>query len=457
MAYCKIHAIRGSVKGAVKYITAPQKTDMQCLVSAYECSPETAAEMFSLFLSETSSQDPNKTFHLIQSFAPGEATPELAHSIGKELVDEILGGEFSYVIATHTDKGHVHNHTIFCAASNTDFHKYHDCKKSYYRIRDASDRICAEHGLSVIGRQQYKAKSYKEWKEEKAGNSWKSQVRKDINSAIREVADYDNFIRLLKEQGYQIKGEDLHAESPKYISFLPPGKERWVRGRAATLGEDFTREQIYERIKEKSQDRTEKLLNENNTELIILSEKSLQNKPYLKRWAERKNLQIASEIYTQIKQAGYSSLDDALRHFADYKDRSKEAHGSAAELDKKMRSMAKIIRYAEQYHDNLPYRRKYEKSKNPDSYFQRHETEISLCDGAAYMLRQEGLDPTKLDLDSLKSDYAEMAAKKQDFMDEYSSLSKDARELEKLTEQLERYLERDDRNREITRKNTTLS
>ena len=457
MAYCKIHPIRATVSGAINYITAPQKTDRNCLVSAYECSPETAPELFAFALSKTSRSDPNKAFHLIQSFLPGEVSPETAHEIGKALADELLAGGHSYVIATHIDKDHVHNHIIFCAADNINHRKFYDHKKSYRRIRNISDKICEEHGLSVIGKPQYKAKSYKEWKEEKNGTSWKAQVRKDINSAIKSSLDYDDFIRKLKEQGYQIKGEDLNASSPKYISFLPPGKERWVRGRAATLGPEYTRDRIAERITEKSQTKSAESLLEENTRLITLSEETLKNKPYLKQWANRKNLQAASDIYTQIKRAGYSSLEDALEHLATAKQQSKDAHTLAADLDKKMRPMAQIIRYAEQYQANLPYKQRYEKSKDPEKYFQRHETEISLCDGAAYMLKKNGFDPDKIDLASLKSGYAEMNEQKQHAMKEYNALSNDVRKLEKLTDTLERYLERDAKDRARTKGNETLS
>ena len=119
--------------------------------------------------------------------------------------------------------------------------------------------------------------------------------------------------------------------------------------------------------------------------------------------------------------------------------------------------MAKTIRYAEQYQANLPYKQRYEKSKDPEKYFQRHETEISLCEGAAYMLKKEGIDPSKIDLDSLKSGYAEINEQKQNAMKEYNSLSNDVRELEKLTDTLERYLERKEHTRTILSKNDTLS
>lgn len=162
MAYCKIHAIRGTVGGAIRYITAPQKTDANTLVSAFECAPQTAAHEFAFMLSKTSMADPNKAYHLIQSFCPGEVDPATAHEIGKKLVDELLGGNHAYVIATHIDKDHVHNHIVFCAAQLYENRKYHACNRTYRMIRNISDRLCEEYGLSVIKEDSCKAKNYRE-------------------------------------------------------------------------------------------------------------------------------------------------------------------------------------------------------------------------------------------------------------------------------------------------------
>ena len=120
MAYTKIHAITATVSKAVDYICNPVKNH------------------------------PNKAYHLIQSFLPGEVTYKEAHQIGVELADRLLEGKYSYVVSTHIDKGHVHNHVIFCAADNVNHQKYHDCKKTYYNIRSLSDDLCREHELSII-------------------------------------------------------------------------------------------------------------------------------------------------------------------------------------------------------------------------------------------------------------------------------------------------------------------
>lgn len=120
MAYTRIHAIKSTVTKAVAYICNPDKTEQQLLVDSFGCSPETARHDFDYALSRTKQSDKNQAYHLIQSFAKGEVSHEEAHRIGIELADKLLGGKYSYVVATHTDKGHPHNHIIFCAADNID-------------------------------------------------------------------------------------------------------------------------------------------------------------------------------------------------------------------------------------------------------------------------------------------------------------------------------------------------
>jgi hypothetical protein len=189
MAITKIHGIKATVNKAIDYICNPDKTDEKMYVSSFACSPETAALDFKYTLDHTndlrgdnSKYDENKAFHLIQAFAPGEVSFEEAHSIGKELADRLLEGKYSYVLTTHIDKGHVHNHLIFCAADNMEHNHYHDEKKSYYCIRNLSDELCREHGLSVIEPSEKRGKKYNEWQAEKDSAGWKNQTRKDINA-----------------------------------------------------------------------------------------------------------------------------------------------------------------------------------------------------------------------------------------------------------------------------------
>ena len=233
MAYTKIHAIKATVDKAIDYICNPNKTDEQIYVSSYACAPETAAIDFKYTLDHCRENSPNKAYHLIQAFAPGEVSYEEAHRIGKELADKVLEGKYSYVLTTHIDKGHIHNHIIFCAADNIEHNKYHDCKQSYYHIRKLSDELCKAHNLSIIIPGGERGKKYKEWQSEQNGSTWKTQLRRDINFCIKSASTYEDFLLLMRAKGYEIKGESIVTVSgsieegaAKYISFRPLDKER---------------------------------------------------------------------------------------------------------------------------------------------------------------------------------------------------------------------------------------
>jgi len=163
MAVTKIHPIKSTLKKALDYIENPEKTEDKMLVSSFGCSYETADIEFEMLLAQAMQKGNNLAHHLIQSFAPGEATPEQAHEIGRRLADEVLQGKYPYVLTTHIDKGHVHNHIIFCAVDMVNCRKYISNKQSYSFIRRTSDRLCREQGLSVVKPGRDRGQSYAEW------------------------------------------------------------------------------------------------------------------------------------------------------------------------------------------------------------------------------------------------------------------------------------------------------
>ena len=257
MAVTKIKPIRGTVNKALAYILDPAKTDDQLYVSSFGCAASDAAakefEWTRNLAAQQGMQMPKVIArHLIQSFDIGEVTPEMAHEIGKQFADEWLKGKYEYVIATHIDKGHVHNHIIFCAADNINHEKYHDCKKTYYHIRHLNDELCSEHQLSVLPPTDQRGKTYKEWLSSKKNFSWKTRLKNDIDEAIQTADTYEDFLDLIRAKGYEIKGETLDEKSLKYISFRPLDREHFIRGRANSLGAEYTKERIKERIKAKA-------------------------------------------------------------------------------------------------------------------------------------------------------------------------------------------------------------
>ena len=244
MAVTKIKPIRGTVNKAIAYILDPQKTDDAFYVSSYGCAAsDAAAKEFewtrNLAVQQGMQMPKVLARHLIQSFDIGEVTPEEAHEVGKQLADEWLKGKYEYVIATHIDKGHCHNHIIFNAVNYVDFHAYRSNKRTYRELRQLSDEMCKEHGLSVIPPSQNKGMDYKEYTEAKRGTSWKQKLKQTIDRLVITAKDYDDFLRLMQEAGYEIK-------TGKYISFRAEGQERFTRSK--TIGENYTEERIKERI-----------------------------------------------------------------------------------------------------------------------------------------------------------------------------------------------------------------
>ena len=150
MAVTKIKPVKSTLSKALDYIENPDKTDGKMLASSFGCSYETADIEFGYTLSQERDKGNNLAFHLIQSFAPGEVDYEKAHEIGRQLADAVTKGQHEYVLTTHIDKGHIHNHIIFCAVNFVDHHKYVSNKRTYYGIRNMSDKLCRDNGLSVV-------------------------------------------------------------------------------------------------------------------------------------------------------------------------------------------------------------------------------------------------------------------------------------------------------------------
>ena len=183
-------------------------------------------------------------YHLVQSFAPGEVTPELAHQIGLELAQRLLGGEFQAVVSTHLNTRCVHNHIVWNSVSLTDGRKYRSNERSYYtQVRHLSDELCQEHGLSIIqpGRTGQPGRSYAQWQAEQEGKpTWKTPIQRDVDEAIARALTWRQFLREMEGKGYTFQFER------KYPTLTPPGRQRPVR--LKTLGWQYTLESIRQRI-----------------------------------------------------------------------------------------------------------------------------------------------------------------------------------------------------------------
>ena len=455
MAYTRIHAIKATVQKALKYICNPEKTDGELLIDSFACGVETAHYDFKDALSKSSGVGEKQAFHLIQSFAPGEVDFYTAHQMGIELADKLLENKYSYVIATHIDRGHYHNHIIFCAVDNVEHKKYNDCRRTYRHIRDLSDELCREHGLSVIIPSGRKGRTHYEWQlnqnsassamgEDRSHTSWKTQMKYDMDCAIQEARSYEDFIQRMKAKGYEVKGETFGEGSLKYLSFSAPGQKRFTRISVKNFGEGYTKEDIREKI--------EKLVKEqpvsagrkkvpfpkrdaSKQRLIDTDKEKFRESPGLKHWADVQNLKIAAASY-----AAGGSIEKLEQKITEKNAKAKSARNEIVDLEREMKTKAEILKFAKQYMTNRKYQRGYEQAKDQDAYFRSHETQIILFGGAENMLKRYGIKTATLDVTKLQAEYDAMVFRKVQLKKTYQTAEKEATEAEKQLRNVEQYL-----------------
>ena len=242
MATTKIWPTKGHLASVLKYIVNEQKTDAKTYVSGLNCFPDTAAAEMNAVKKHFGKTGGRVAYHAYQSFAPGEVTPAQAHQIGVQLANELWGERFQVVIATHLDRGHLHNHFVLNSVSFGDGKRFHPDAAFLHRLRDVSDRLCREYGLSIIEHpQQGATRHHGEIAAEKRGApTWRSLIQSDIDHAIAVSQTEQQFFHALKAMGYAYKtGQDL--------SVRPPGKERFFRLKR-NLGEQYSMSEIRKRL-----------------------------------------------------------------------------------------------------------------------------------------------------------------------------------------------------------------
>ena len=422
---------------AIAYILNPEKTDEKLLVSSYGCASETAAREFEWTrkIAEQKGMNPVRIIarHVIQSFEIGEVTPELAHEIGKQFADEILGGKYEYVLTTHIDKDHVHNHLIFNAVDFVNYHAYKSYKRIYYDMREVSDRLCKENGLSVIPPSQNKGMGYKEYTEAKRGTSWKQKLKQTIDRLVITAKDYDDFLRLMQEAGYEIK-------TGKYISFRAEGQERFTRSK--TIGENYTEERIKERIAGRTPRRSRKQTTPNGISLIG----DIQERIRLidsKGYEHKAKLTILKEAARTLNYL----TENNLLQYADLEKKVEDVHSSYDRIGKelkgveaRLREVQPLIKNISNYQRLKPVYDAFQKAKDKPGFKAKHEAELVIFEAARSTLLAMQDDEKLPSLKTLQAEQQRLLEEQQRLYDERAKLKKEARMIDTMKANVDIFL-----------------
>lgn len=422
---------------AIAYILNPEKTDEKLLVSSYGCASETAAREFEWTrkIAEQKGMNPVRIIarHVIQSFEIGEVTPELAHEIGKQFADEILGGKYEYVLTTHIDKDHVHNHLIFNAVDFVDYHAYKSYKRIYYDMREVSDRLCKENGLSVIPPSQNKGMGYKEYTEAKRGTSWKQKLKQTIDRLVITAKDYDDFLRLMQEAGYEIK-------TGKYISFRAEGQERFTRSK--TIGENYTEERIKERIAGRTPRRSQRqtvpkgisLIGDIQERIRLIDSKGYEHKAKLTILKEAAR---TLNYLTENNLLQYADLEKKVEDVHSSYDRTgKELKGVEARL----REVQPLIKNISNYQRLKPVYDAFQKAKDKPGFKAKHEAELVIFEAARSTLLAMRGDEKLPSLKTLQAEQQRLLEEQQRLYDERAKLKKEVKQIETIKSNVDTFL-----------------
>ncbi|EHL19960.1 hypothetical protein HMPREF9628_01133 [Peptoanaerobacter stomatis] len=437
MAITKIHPIKSTLNIAIEYITKAEKTDEKILVSTNKCHISTAHTQFIKRRQEYNIRGTVLARHLIQSFFPGETTPETAHKIGLELCKKILKDEYEYVLSTHIDKGHIHNHIIFNNVNMVTGKCYQSNKKSYHQIRYQSDKLCKENNLSVIDeyyeifKKKYKTKgkSWYENEQSKRGTSWKSKLQFDIDRIIIKSKDWDEFLKRMADLGYEIK----HG---KHISFKHKDKERFTR--AKTIGEDYTEERLKERISENINQKTFTVKKRVGNIIDIESNEKIKASKGYEYWATKHNLRVASDTVILMREQGFKSFAQLDEFIKENADKRQNLQDEIKRIEQKITNLSSTI---EQIHIIKKYKliyQEYKTNSSDKSFYDEYKSQITLYKNALSNLKKHY---SKMpDSKDILKELDLLHEKKNTLMQEYSSVKDSMNELYHIRKNYEKYM-----------------
>lgn len=430
-------SIAAILKDRIDYDKNPEKTKGGLLVSSYQCGADTAWREFTvskqIYEAETgrgrAPKDDVISYLIIQSFKPGEITPEEANELGYQLALEFTGGQHQFIVATHTDRHHIHCHIEFNSTTLDCTHKFNNYWNTYKTIRAINDRLSREHGLSVIEKPKEKGKHYAEWASGRRGASWKDRLRRTIDRVLPTVSSYEEFLAAMRQEGYEIQ------TTRKVLSFrlAGEGQERFTR--AKTLGADYTEEALKERIgrpMKRPRRRSAQLQKNGRVNLLLDIQSRLQGRgPGYERWLKIHNLKEAAKTLNFLTEHGITEYDLLAARASSAAAEFEQVSSAIKQYEKRMEQVAAlkthIINYAKTRDVFAAYRKA--RPKDRAAFRTAHEAELLLHEAAKRAF--DDLGSKKLPtVKVLQEEYADLLAKKKAAYEDYKRLRKESQELQ---------------------------
>jgi hypothetical protein len=420
-----------AVAAVIDYVKNPQKTDDGRLITSYECDSRTADEEFLLSKKEyeyITGRSQGKrdvlAYHIRQSFKPGEITPEEANEIGRQLAMSFTKGKHAFVVCTHIDKAHVHNHIIFNSTTLDCEHKFVNFFRSGRAIRRISDLLCAEHGLSVIENPKPSKGSYGDWLGENKKPTHKDDLRRLIDEVIPTNATFDDFLQKLRECGCVV------STKRKMPSLVAPGWKKPCR--LDSLGENYSEAVIRERLGiEKVRAAGGDSGTHTRVSLLIDIQAKIQEgkgKGY-ENWAKIFNLKTAAHTLIFLQEQGIDSYDDLVKKSSSASDDFTALTAQIRDKESKLKDIAELQKQIGTYGKTRDVYAKYKASKWSRDFYDEHTTEIILHRAAKKYFDEQGFKGKLPSINSLKQEYATLAAEKKTLYGDYHKLKDTSREL----------------------------
>ena len=449
MAVTKIHPIKTTLKKAIDYICNGDKTDDEIYVTTYLCSRENAYKEFELTKKQFNSRTKTLAHHLIQSFVPEEVSFEEAHQVGIELCEKILEGKYEYVLATHIDKDHIHNHIIFNSIDVEEGKIYHSYYGSYMNIRNQNDKLCREHNLFVIDQEtekeineikRRKFVNWYDWNEDKKGSSYKSRLQFDIDRTIKQSINWQDFLSKMGSYGYEIK----HG---KHIAFRSKNQQRFTR--AKTIGANYTEERMKERILNKDKELGNIIDIKNNI-------KAKTSKGY-DHWVTKHNLQTGASTIVEIRNKGFNSMEELERRISGISIEKNDLKRKFDKLSWEQKRIKEVVKHIQICISKKEHYEGYRKNPNDKIYMMMNRKDVE-----AYQKSYEEIDIFLKQFPHLKDTvlvglknksgknlfrklnehFKELQVKQEEIIKKHNSLAVQYEELEHLKNNMNEYLGR---------------